>query len=154
MAVFRLILYLIVLSLIFIAVLFFFDQNSSKTGGQLIMLHIETFAVYAAVCILIALIVMLRWAFEAYTVYDGRLVHRRGIIFRKTETYSLQNMEEVSIQEGFIGRIMKHGTIVLHNPLLHTPVTLATITDPTIQADAIRSAIGMEMDNKIIPLPQ
>ncbi len=152
MAIFRLVVVLVVLSLIFAAA-FSFIGNDTTDSRQLQMLHVQLLAIYSILSILLAIVILWQWAFEWFEVREGLMVHHKGIIFRRTTGTSLQHLEEISVREGLFGRILKYGTLVLHNPMLKQQVTLHDVLDPLVQARALRSAIGKQGE-RIVPLAQ
>ncbi|KXK08989.1 MAG: Bacterial membrane flanked domain protein [Microgenomates bacterium OLB22] len=54
-----------------------------------------------------------QWVYEYYEIYPDRVIHRRGLIFQTREHWSLTNIVEIELQQGFLGKIFNWGTIKL-----------------------------------------
>ncbi len=127
--------------------------NGGTTGGNW-RLDLGLLTAFSAFAIIASLVMMLRWAFEGYYVEEGEVIHRRGILFRHQQRISLRNVEEIRVEEGLFGRMLKYGTIVMHNPLMKEEISLGNVSDPYIQVQVLENAIGKDQGGShIVPLP-
>jgi uncharacterized membrane protein YdbT with pleckstrin-like domain len=87
----------------------------------------------ALVALLIGLLLAVGPAIERATtelaVTDRRVIHKRGLIQRHTIEMSRSQVESVDVDQGFMGRIMNYGNIVVHGTGT-TPEPFRFIADP------------------------
>ncbi len=74
--------------------------------------------------------VMLWWINEYYEILPGEIIHWRGIIARHKEVYSCKEVKSMQVDQTFLGRIFRYGTIVCFSPALNQRIILGNIGSP------------------------
>lgn len=97
--------------------------------------------------------IILSWMNNYYEILQGQLIHKKGIFKIKSTTFSLGNIELQEVEQGFLGRIFKYGTIEIFNPLLKQTFWLENVPFPHKQLKAIQHESHSNSDDtKIIPM--
>lgn len=78
----------------------------------------------------ISLIFYFDWVNKSYEIRSQSIVEKRGIIFRREETYACSNIEEIILKQGILGRIFDFGSLRLYDPALQQSIYLTNIRDP------------------------
>lgn len=105
--------------------------------------------------ILLTIFVVVQWINEYYEITPTKIIHRRGIIWRKEDIYELALVRSIGIKQSLMGRIFNYGTLFiydrgvykyynfndLHNPLRYLDVLHRLLPDVDIEKDVIREHI-------------
>lgn len=59
--------------------------------------------------------VILSWLNEYYEITPEYIIHKRGIIFKKTEKYKIDLVRSMDVQDSFIGQLFNFATITLYD---------------------------------------
>lgn len=115
----------------------------------------ETFLFYAIVFTIFTLIEvaiilwpLLQWANEYYEITHGEITHHKGVFSRSQQIYSLDNIEAITIEQGFLGRLLHYGTIKLVNPVLNQEIYLYLISQPEKYLEVIQKQIDKPAEGK------
>lgn len=97
--------------------------------------------------------VILKWMNNYYEITPGELIHRKGIFHTQSTTFSLRNIELQEVNQGFLGKIFKYGTIEIYNPLLKQRFSLVNVPFPHQQLKTIQHSAHSKVDRdiKIVP---
>ena len=143
----------------FAVLLFFgtlsFDWLSEETWRFIFSKNVGFFITLAAVKILLTLFVVLQWINEYYEITPTKIIYRRGIIWRKEDTYGLSRINAIGVQQGIFGRIFNYGTLFIydvgvfkyyylnyvHNPLRYLDVLHNLLPNADIEKEVIREHI-------------
>ena len=74
--------------------------------------------------------VVLEWLNEYYEITPKTVVHKRGVIFREIDRFSLDKVRAVSVQQGIFGKIINSGTLTLYDVRLNKYMDLFQIHNP------------------------
>lgn len=74
--------------------------------------------------------VVMEWLSEYYEISPYTVSHRRGVIFKKQDRYSIQNIKQVRIIQGVMGRVFNYGTIVLFDWRLAKTAEMYAVHNP------------------------
>ncbi len=100
--------------------------------------------------------VILIWSNDYYLIGQSAVIHRRGIFHLKEETYSLENIEAITVEQGFIGKVLDFGTIQFYSPVLRQQYYLHNIPHPLKLKEQIEAVIATTREEgggeKIIPI--
>lgn len=86
---------------------------------------------------------ILQWVNEYYELYRKEFVHKRGIIWRKVEKYSIEHMKFAEVKQDMLGKLFNYGTLSLYDArrikflelyLIHSPMQFLEILE-TINPD-------------------
>lgn len=74
-------------------------------------------------------------------VTDQRIIYKRGFITRETDEMQLRSIEEVSLDQTVLGRILGYGKIQIHGTG-NEEIYLPAIGDPLGMRRALQEALG------------
>lgn len=136
---------------------------STEIKTQIISYNILYFGLLLFGKIMLTLFIVLAWLNEYYEITPTKIFYRRGIIWRKEDTYDLSrdksskttSITSIGIQQGVLGRIFNYGTLFfydrgvfkyyylyyIHNPLRYLEVLHRLLPDAAIEKDVIREHI-------------
>lgn len=80
--------------------------------------------------ILLTIFATLQWINDYYELTPDKVIHRKGLIFRKIEKYSLENLMYLSIQQGLLGTLLNYGTLTFLSPRREKLLELYDIHNP------------------------
>ncbi len=89
----------------------------------------------ANLCFIVAM--FLRWQFTYYVVSTDALSTHRGFLFNRLQTFDLQSIRSVKVQQGLIGKVFDFGDIIMESPLLEKHVVLKNISNPIQHAKTV-----------------
>lgn len=146
----------IIMALIVIGLYFALVQgqtfNLFVVADSLILLII--FCLIGLIKIAISSYVVLKWLNEYYEITPDSIVHKSGIIFRKTEQYQLANVRAMTIQDSFLGEIFNYATITLYDMRLNKYLDMYLIHNPRRYASVLQALKPqIEIKNDHIRLP-
>ncbi len=156
---------LIVLDILatFVVLVFFsplFIPLSVEIKTQIISYNVLYFSLLLFGKIGLTLFIVLEWLNEYYEITPTKIFHRRGIVWRRENTYDLSHdksdrITSIGIQQGLLGRLFNYGTLFfydrgvykyyymhyIHNPLRYLEILHHLLPDATIEKDVIREHI-------------
>jgi len=91
--------------------------------------------------ILLVIYVVLQWVNEYYRITPKEIIHKKGFIFKKEEKYKIYHVAEISLEQGFFGRIFNCGTIKLFDWATDKTVYLYLIHNPIRYKNVLRRLI-------------
>lgn len=86
----------------------FFGYDSS-------LVFLFTFIALGLVKAFIDTYVILLWLNEYYEITPDSIVHRKGVIFRKTQMYDVNKVRSMDVQDTFLGEMFNFATITLYD---------------------------------------
>ncbi len=78
---------------------------------------------------------------QQIAVTDQRLIYRRGLVRRATHELQLRAVEEVSVQQGILGRILGFGRLTV-NGTGEQEIDLPALADPVTLRQKIQEAMS------------
>lgn len=93
-------------------------------------LFLISFAVIGIIKIIITTYVVLKWLNEYYEITPEVVIHKSGLIFRKTEQYDLDKVRMMDIGDTFLGELFNFATITLYDIRLNKYLSMYLIHDP------------------------
>ena len=100
----------ILLSEVFINSIYFFPRllkvylNNMISSDSLFVLNQASIVLYLVVLfvqIVFITYIVLEWSNNTYLIRDNEIIHRRGVFNLKEDTYSLRNVEALTLEQGF-----------------------------------------------------
>lgn len=73
---------------------------------------------------------VLQWLNEYWEITTEKVIHRRGVIYKTEQTFSLDRAREIKVEQGFLGELLNFGTIVLFDIRLNRNMNLYLIHNP------------------------
>lgn len=107
------------------------DVLPSEVGGR--SLHGTKVLVLLAAVVVAAVTVTsrwLRWRFTTYTLTDRRVVVSRGVLSRYMESISLDRIQDISIRQGLMARMVRAGDVEIESAGRDGAEVLTLIGDP------------------------
>ena len=105
--------------------IWFMQQGFSDIGS-----YIAVHAVLQTINIIFILFITLRYANRLYRIEGGSFIVRDGIFNTSERTYTLDNVESMSVEQTWFSRIFGYGTLHLFSPLYQDDVYAWGIPDP------------------------
>lgn len=142
----------ILLSEVFINSIYFFPRllkvylNNMISSDSLFVLNQASIVLYLVVLfvqIVFITYIVLEWSNNTYLIRDNEIIHRRGVFNLKEDTYSLRNVEALTLEQGFIGKIFNFGTIHFYSPVLKQEYYIENVSAPS----SIKSFIEENIKN-------
>lgn len=91
---------------------------------------IPLFIILALIKMGITIFVVIQWLEEYYEINVREVVHRRGLIFRREERFTLKHLGTITLQQGTLGSIFHYGTISLYDWVNGEHIHLYLIHNP------------------------
>lgn len=108
--------------------------------------------------VFLTMYIVLSWLNEYYEITPENIIHKKGIIFTKTEQYALDKIRTMDIQDNLIGELCNFATITLYDIRLNKYLDMYLIHNPqryTAILKALRPHIEMRKDHIRLPfIPQ
>jgi hypothetical protein len=98
--------------------------------------------------------VVLMWLNEYYEITPEYIYHKKGIIFRQTNEYRIDQMRRVEIKDSFLGEIFNFATVSIFDLRLNKFIELYLIHNPTRYITILkelRPSIETEEDHTRLP---
>ncbi len=80
--------------------------------------------------LVITVYAFLRWHLETYTIQPGGISHQWGVFFKRKKTIPLGRDMSITLSSGPLGKLLKYGTIRVHNRNSQTLLALSNISRP------------------------
>lgn len=77
-----------------------------------------------------AIFIFVQWANNYYILKEKEIIYVTGFILKRERSYSLDNIQSISLQQGLVGRILRYGTITIFSPTLQQELSLTEIPNP------------------------
>lgn len=91
---------------------------------------IPFFVVIVAIKTGIMIYVVDEWLEEYYEITPRDLLHKKGHIFRKEQSYPLKHLGVAKVEQGILGRIFGYGSITLFNWVTSKEIVMYLIHNP------------------------
>jgi len=118
------------------------------------VLFLTVFGIIGLIKIALSIYVVLQWLNEYYEITPEAIIHKRGIIFRKSERYDLGKIRAISVQDTFFGELCNYATMSLYDIRLNKYLDMYLIHNPDRYARILRTLRpALEMKSNRIRLP-
>jgi uncharacterized membrane protein YdbT with pleckstrin-like domain len=94
--------------------------------------------------------ILLQWTLDKYIIFDDRIEHRTGILFRKINSYNIMNVETIHLEKDVLGKLFGYGSIELQSPTLEEHIILYNIPSAGTVVQIIRKKVIALSKSKII----
>lgn len=91
---------------------------------------------------------LIAWKNIYYLIGPSEVVVRSGLFNRKEKSYQLNQLETVSVIQGFFGRMFDYGTLRLYSPLLDTKLNIFQIPNPHKYKELILQSTQQNAETK------
>lgn len=115
-----LLLKLVILELIFAIIFILFHPVLFSSQITDVVLYLESYNILLLLVVILFKMVLniyivLSWLNEYYEITPTLVRHKRGIFFVKKEQLSLADIQSVTLQQGFIGKLLNFGTLSIYD---------------------------------------
>lgn len=94
-------------------------------------LFLVLLGIVGAIKISLTVYVVLQWLNEYYEITPEYIYHKKGIIFRTTQEYRIDQIRRLDIKDSFLGEIFNFATITFFDIRLNKTVDFYLIHNPT-----------------------
>lgn len=104
--------------------------------------------------VLLTIYIVLQWLNEYYEITPEAIVHRRGIINRKSERYTLDKIRRIDIEDTFLGELFNFATVSLFDIRLNKTLDMYLIHNPDRYAKILRTlkpSLETQSERKQLP---
>lgn len=84
--------------------------------------------------------IVLNWVNDYYEIREDEIAHVHGTFSRTEKAYPYQDIQSITIHQGFFGRLCNYGSIGLYIPTLGHDLTFAEVSDPAKFVELVKSA--------------
>lgn len=102
-------------------------------------IYVISLAVVMLAKIAIDIYVVLLWLNEYYEITPEYIIHKKGVMFRKTEKYRLDKVRVIDVQDTFLGELFNFATITLFDIRLNRYLDLYLIHNPRRYATILKT---------------
>jgi hypothetical protein len=129
---FKLVVLDLILAVIVIGFYFILVQGGvwTQTLAANTYLFLITFTVIGGIKVFLTIYIVLLWLNEYYEITPEHIVHKKGIIHRTTESYNLEKVRIIDIQDSFFGELFNFATVTLYDIRLKKYLDLYLIHNP------------------------
>lgn len=129
-----------------------FAVNASE--GERLWTGVVFFLLLLALQTAIIGYIVLEWLHNFYELRGGSITHAWGVVAKRQEVYSLQNIEAGKVRQDVFSRLFGFGTVSFYSPVLKKEYTLTDIANPYEMKDMILGLIDdpRGREEKIIPI--
>lgn len=78
----------------------------------------------------IMLNILLNWVARYFIIKNGEFIERKGIMNSKQLIKPLVGVEWIQVRQGFLGKLMNFGDLIIHTPLLKKNLIVKDISSP------------------------
>ena len=120
-------------------------------------LFLSAFIIFSLLKLLMTIYVVLQWMNEYYEIAHDAVVHKMGIIFRRVERYSLENVRAMTVSTTFLGQLLNYGTITLFDLRMQKYLDMYLIHNPKRYVkvlDQLKPNIEFKKEDIGLPIPE
>lgn len=139
---------LVTLEFLFLIIFFlrfpFYFFNLSNQGLS-ILFTINTLAliIYFVTKVFFVIFATLRFINNYYEIGPEEIISKSGIFSHKERTFYLKNVDSVTINQSFWGKMLNYGTVRLFNPVLNQYFWLKTSQTQVKDTNLSRTCLSM-----------
>ncbi len=120
-------------------------------AGLIVLAAVSMFQFY------LGIYAILQWINEYYELTPKELVHKKGVIWRKVEKYSMEHIKYVKVNQDILGRLFNYGSLsfydsrrtkyldlyFIHSPMRYLEIFENINSDLDELEDVIRGSEGL-----------
>lgn len=110
--------------------------------SDLNLVTLGAFIFLSVVQMILITMVSLGWANEYYVIKSDGVLHRRGVLTLKEETFSLTNIEALTVEQDIWGRLFNFGSIRFFSPVLKQEYSISNISNPINVKSVIENIVS------------
>lgn len=147
----------IALAIIVVGFYFLLVQGEAIVGFRLstnTWFFLLLFGIIGIIKIALGIFIVLLWLNEYYEITPEYIIHKRGLIFRKTEQYRIDHIRAMDVQDTFLGELFNFATVSLYDIRMNKYLDLYNIHNPrryTHVLKELRPHIEIKKDKVRLP---
>lgn len=117
-------------------------------------LFLLSFAAVGFIKIVLSVYIVLQWINEYYEITPEAVIHKRGIINKRAERYTLERIRRINVQDTFIGELCNFATLTLYDLRLNKSLDMYLIHNADRYARVLKTLkpeLETKTDRKFIP---
>lgn len=120
---------------------------------QLPLGKILTFFIVALVLgdLLTSVNLFLSWKYFYYIIKPNEIIFRSGIMNVREKSYQLNQLETVTITQGFFGKLLDYGNMRIFSPLLDSKINVINVPEPNKYRDMIIAFSQKQQQAQVAP---
>jgi hypothetical protein len=146
----------IILALIMIGFYFLLIQSGNYTNNAISnpAVFLISFTLIGVFKIGLSIYIVLEWLNEYYEITPEAVIHKRGVIIRRSEKYNLDKVRAMEVEDSFFGELMNFATITLYDIRLNKYLDMYLIHNPKRYAQILHTLRPhLELKSDRIKLP-
>src|SRR5437879_3452854 len=108
-------LYLILFSLVVLG----YIRLPAEVVSAAFTFFLIVFFLLIVIKVILTLLLLIHWLSQNYEIRPGEICYTEGLLTKTEKIFSLGHVEDILISQGFLGKVLKFGTIRLNNPVLN-----------------------------------
>ena len=99
---------------------------------------------------IILIYIALRWANNYYELKEDEVIQITGIISKTKKAYPVSDIQSITLQQGFMGRLFNYGNISFYIPTLGHDLNFNEVSDPQEFIELIKNAQPKDSTGKFV----
>lgn len=121
----------------------------NATHNEIFNIDLITLILPIFITFLAFILTTLRWKSEGYFIEGNLLVYKHGILNKQIRHYPIENIESISFDQGFIGKILNYGSVYLVGSTKHKNILIHDIDDPVRCYKYLKKFIAGDSKNSL-----
>jgi hypothetical protein len=114
------------------------DNNLNQGVSQNSIIFLIVFGAIGLVKLIISSYIVLQWLNEYYEITPEAVIHKRGIVHKRSEKFSLDKIRAVRVEDTFLGEIFNYATVSLYDIRLNKYLDMYLIHHPDRYVNVLR----------------
>lgn len=102
----------------------------TSTPSSLQIFTIPFFITLVILKIFIMGYIIIEWLEEYYEISPREVIHRRGVLFKKEQRFTLKHLGKVTVEQNTLGRLFHYGSLTLYDWVTEKNIELYLIHNP------------------------
>lgn len=112
-----------------------FTAVASRSTG----VFLSVFGTIGILKIIMSIYVVLQWLNEYYEITPDAVIHKRGVLVKRTEKYNLDKIRALSVDNTIVGEMCNYATVTLYDLRMNKYLDMYLIHNPERYAKILRS---------------
>jgi hypothetical protein len=100
--------------------------------------------------IIFMLLIVVQWLDSYYEIRPNKVVYKTGLFKRQEREFDCPDIEQITLSEGFWGRLLHFGTITIYVKINNDSFTLSNIPNPHRNLKLLQKALNSKQVNIIL----
>lgn len=127
----------------FVVITLYFVLVQGEQFGQGISrsttVFLSVFTVLGIIKLALSIYVVLQWMNEYYEITPEAVIHKRGVIVKRTEKYNLDKVRALKVENTIVGEMFNYATVSLYDLRMNKYLDMYLIHNPDRYAKILRT---------------